>query len=136
VACVDCHQGIPERKKDTFEEIKKRCVECHDPSFGDKAVQWKAGPEELIKKVAPKLERVKAVIARIDKQGGHTFEYRKLYGEAEVNYNLVLKGKGVHNPEYANDLLTAAEKLLDEAEADIAKRKKEEELGKIQGPKI
>jgi hypothetical protein len=125
VECVDCHRAIPAKKKDTFDAIKKRCIECHDQSYGEIVVRWRTASEELLKKVTPKLNRVREEIERIDRRGGHTFVYRKLFGEAEFNYNLALNGKGVHNPEYTEDLLEFANNRLDEAMKQLTKRKQE-----------
>jgi hypothetical protein len=123
VECVDCHRGILVKKKDTFEAIKKFCIECHDQSYGEMAIRWKATSEELLKKLEPKMASVKEEIDRIDRSGGHTFVFRKLYGEAEFNYNLAKNGKGVHNLEYAEELLNVANRRLDDAIKQIATRK-------------
>jgi cell division protein ZapA (FtsZ GTPase activity inhibitor) len=55
-----------------------------------------------------------------------------LYGDAEFNYNIVKKGSGVHNPEYAEELLNYAAKRLDEALNQLAKTKKEISKGETQ----
>jgi hypothetical protein len=86
-------------------------------------VQWKANSEGLLKKVAPKLDKVKEEIGRIELRGGHTFVYRKLFGEAEFNYNLAKSGGGVHNLEYVEELLEFANNRLDEAIKQLGKKK-------------
>lgn len=123
VECIDCHRSIPAKKKDTFEAIKKRCIECHDQSYGEMLVRWKATSEGLLKKVAPKIDKVREEIGRIELRRGHTFVYRKLFGEAEFNYNLARKGNGVHNLEYTEELLEFANIRLDEAIKQLAKKK-------------
>ncbi len=123
VECVDCHKGVLNKKRDTFDAIKKRCIECHDQSYGEMVVRWKATSEELLKKIAPKLERIKEEIRRMELRGGHTFVYRKPFGEAELNYNLVKNGKGVHNLEYTEELLEFANNRLDEAIKRLEKKK-------------
>ncbi len=123
VECIDCHRGVAAKKKDTFDAIKKRCIECHDQSYGEMVVRWKATAEGLLKKVTPKIEKIKEEIERIDRRGGHTFVYRKLYGEGEFNYNLAKKGNGVHNLEYTEELLEFSNHRLDEAIKQLAKRK-------------
>jgi nitrate/TMAO reductase-like tetraheme cytochrome c subunit len=125
VECIDCHRGVAAKRKDTFDTMKKRCIECHDQSYGEMAVQWKTTSEELLKKVTPKIAQVKEEIDRIEKRGGHTFVYRKLFGEAEFNYNLAKNGKGVHNLDYTEELLEFANRRLDEAIKQLAKRKQE-----------
>ncbi len=123
VECIDCHRDISTKKRDTFDAIKKRCIECHDQSYGEMVVRWKAASEELLKKVVPKIDRVREEIEKIDRRGGHTFVYRKLFGEAEFNFNLAKNGKGAHNLEYTEDLLEIANNRLDEAIKQLAKKK-------------
>jgi len=123
VECIDCHRGVPEKKKDTFDAIKKRCIECHDQSYGEMADRWKKTPEGLLKKVAPKIDQVRKEIGKIELRGGHTFVYRKLFGEAEFNYNLATKGNGVHNLEYIEELLEFSNNRLDEAIKLLSQRK-------------
>ncbi|MEW6377938.1 MAG: cytochrome c3 family protein [Thermodesulfobacteriota bacterium] len=123
VECIDCHRGVPAKKKDTLDAIKKRCIECHDQSYGEMVVRWKAASEGLLKKVRPKIDKVREEIGRIELRGGHTFIYRKLFGEAEFNFNLAKKGNGVHNLEYTEELLEFANNRLDEAIKQLAKKK-------------
>jgi len=131
VQCVDCHPGVTARKKDTLDAIQKRCVECHDQSYGDMAAQWKAKSEQLLMKTAEKMKQVKAEIDRIELRGGHTFVYRKLYGDAEFNFNIVKKGSGVHNLDYAEELLEYANRRLDEALKQFTKSKEDISKGTI-----
>jgi nitrate/TMAO reductase-like tetraheme cytochrome c subunit len=131
VECVDCHRGVTAKKKDNFDAIKKRCIECHDQSYGEMAVQWKTTYEELMKKIAPKIDRVRGEIEKIDRRGGHTFVFQKLFGEAEFNYNLAKKGNGIHNLEYTEELLEFANRRLDEATQQLAKRKQDISRGRI-----
>jgi hypothetical protein len=114
---------MPAKKKDSLDAIRKLCIECHDQSYGDRLVRWKAASEALLKKVAPKLDKVKEEIGRIELRGGHTFVYRKLFGEAEFNYNLARKGNGVHNLEYTEELLEFANHRLDEAIKQLSRKK-------------
>jgi hypothetical protein len=133
VECIDCHRSVGAKKKDTFDAIKKQCVGCHDQSYGEMLVRWKMASEESLKKVTPKLDYVREGIDRIDRQGGHTFVYRKLFGEAEFDYNLAKSGKGVHNIDYTDELLEFANRRLDEATKQLARKKQEISLGKIEG---
>jgi len=123
VECIDCHRSIPLKKKDTFDAIIKRCIECHDQGYGERAIQWKDNSEGLLKKIAPKLEQIREEIRRLEVRGDHTFVYRKLFGEAEFNFNLAKKGNGVHNPEFTKELLEFADNRLDEATKQLAKKK-------------
>ncbi|HSB04030.1 MAG TPA: hypothetical protein VLK23_02470, partial [Thermodesulfobacteriota bacterium] len=59
------------------------------------------------------------------------FVFRKLYGEADFNYQLAKKGNGIHNPEYTEDLIEMANLRLDEANQQLAKRRQEVTQGKM-----
>jgi nitrate/TMAO reductase-like tetraheme cytochrome c subunit len=131
VECVDCHRNVLAKKKGTFDAIKKRCIECHDQSYGEMVVRWKATSENMLKELDPKLAQVKEEIDRLDRRGGHTFVYRKLYGDAEFNYNLAKNGKGAHNLEYVEELLEFANRRLDEAIEQIARRKEDIAQGRM-----
>src|SRR4030043_946701 len=39
VECVDCHRSVAAKKKETFDAIKKQCIEGHDQSYREIAVQ-------------------------------------------------------------------------------------------------
>jgi len=59
----------------------------------------------------------------LEKQGKHTFVFTKLFGDAEYNINLVKEGKGVHNLEYAEDLIEVAKRNLDQVKPMLGKKK-------------
>ncbi|MGZ3591092.1 MAG: hypothetical protein ACXU99_10605, partial [Thermodesulfobacteriota bacterium] len=99
--------------------------------YGEMVIRWKATSEDSLKKLEPKLKKVKEEIDRIDLSGGHTFVFRKLYGDAEFNYNLAKNGKGVHNLEYTEELLEVANRRLDDAIKQIDKRKGEVAKGRM-----
>jgi len=123
--CTDCHTGIMAKRKDSFDTLQKRCIECHDKSYGELAAEWKSTSDDLLKKTFTKMQQVREQIQKIERDGGHTFVYRKLYGDAEFNFNLAKQGNGVHNLEYAKDLLEHANKRLDDALKQLAGKKQE-----------
>ena len=123
VECIDCHRGVSTKKKDTLDAIKKRCIECHDQSYGEMLIRWKVTSEGLSKKISPKIDKVREEIGRIEIRRGHTFVYRKLFGEAEFNFNLAKKGNGIHNLEYTEELLEFANNRLDEAIKQLSNKK-------------
>jgi len=87
------------------------------------AENWKATADDLRKSVQPKLKRVRNHIKRLEKRGQHTSAFTKLFGDAEYNVDLVSKGKGVHNLEYAEELIEAAKKNLEQVEPMLTKKK-------------
>jgi len=121
--CTDCHTGTMAKRKDSFDTLQKRCIQCHDESYGELAAEWKSTSDDLLKKTFTKMQHVREQIQKIERDGGHTFVYRKLYGDAEFNFNLAKQGNGVHNFEYAKDLLEQANKRLDDALDQLAGKK-------------
>jgi len=87
------------------------------------AAKWKKNSEELVKAVSQKMDRISGEIKRIERLGGRTFVYRKLYGDAEVNFNLAKNGYAIHNLPYGEELLEVASQRLDEAIQQLSKRK-------------
>jgi hypothetical protein len=123
--CTDCHTGTLAKRKDPFETLQKRCIKCHDESYGELAADWKSTSEDLLKKTFAKMQQVREQIRKIERDGEHTFVYRRLFGDAEFNFNLAKQGNGVHNLEYTKDLLEHADRRLDEALRQLAKKKQE-----------
>jgi hypothetical protein len=123
VECMDCHRGVNEKRKERIEEINKRCLECHDQSYADRIHEWKTAIDELLKRVEPKIEKAKEGIHRVELRRGHTFIYRKPFGEAEFNYNLVKRGGGIHNIEYSKEVLKFADHRLDETLKQLTKKR-------------
>ncbi|MFB0508295.1 MAG: cytochrome c3 family protein [Thermodesulfobacteriota bacterium] len=122
VECVDCHRSIAEGQKESFKAIRATCIKCHDESYGKMAEDWKSTADELLKRTSSKLKRIKEHIQRLEKRGQHTFAFTKLFGDAEYNISLVGEGKGVHNLEYAAELIEAAKKNLDQIEPMLGKK--------------
>lgn len=123
VECADCHRSIVEGQRESFKAIKANCIKCHDESYGKMAENWKSTANELLQRIDPKLKRIREYIQRLEKQGKHTFVFTKLFGDAEYNINLVREGKGVHNVQYAEELIQAARKNLDQIEPMLGKKK-------------
>jgi hypothetical protein len=121
--CTDCHTGTMAKQKDSFDKLQKRCVKCHDESYGELAAEWRSISDDLLKKTFTKMQHVREQIQKIERDGGHTFVYRRLYGDAEFNFDLAKQGNGVHNLEYTKDLLEQANKRLDEALEHLAGKK-------------
>ena len=121
VECSDCHRNVAEGIEESLSSIKATCIECHDESYGAKADQWKSAALSLIEKTEPRLNKIREEIRRLERMGKHTFAYTKSFGDAEYNFNLVKRGKGVHNVEYAEELIDFVNTRLDHLEEKLAK---------------
>ena len=80
------------KRKDPFDTLQKGCIECHDENYGELAAEWKSTSDDLLKETFTKMQQVREQIQRIERNGGHTFVYRKSYGDAEFNFNLAKQG--------------------------------------------
>ncbi len=123
VECSDCHRSVTEGIEESLASIKANCIQCHDESYGDIAERWKSTADALIKKIEPRLKKVKEEIQKIERLGKHTFTYTKSFGDAEYNFNLVKRGKGAHNVEYTEELIESVNIRLKELEDKLAKER-------------
>jgi hypothetical protein len=121
----------PWLNENPFDTLQKGCIECHDENYGKLAAKWKSTSDELLKETFTIMQQVREQIQKIERDGGHTFVYRKLYDDAEFNFNLAKQGKEVHNLEYTKNLLKYANKLLDDALKQLAGKMKEVSQSKM-----
>jgi putative sterol carrier protein len=123
VECIDCHRSVAEGIKESLASIKTYCIQCHDESYGDIAERWKSTAEALVKKTEPRLEKIREEIQKLERMGKHTFAFTKSLGDADHNFTLVKNGKGVHNVEYAEELIESVNIRLDQLEKELAKER-------------
>lgn len=121
-ACQDCH-FMDSTKHDfepaTAEQIvaNPNCKTCHTKAGElEKSI---AGIQSEVKaslaKLQPRLDKAKAWVGKhADDQ-----EAKELYTQAQAGVNFVVSdfSYGVHNPDYARELLARSAKLLDQCEA-------------------
>jgi hypothetical protein len=108
VKCVECHASIARGHSPA--EIKKACVQCHEPRYEEITDGWQ-------KEVSERTERLKRSVEawRVRKKGVPNPEKEKieaLTGEVEEVLKAIDedKSKGVHNFIYAKKLMSEAEK--------------------------
>ena len=132
VECIDCHRGVPENKKDTIDAIKKTVYRMPRSELWEKVCAVESDLRGAIEGRSPRSSiRSERRSEGSNSRGGHTFVYRKLFGEAEFNFNLAKNGNGVHNLEYTKELIDFATHKLDEAIKQIAKKKREVAQGRM-----
>jgi nitrate/TMAO reductase-like tetraheme cytochrome c subunit len=108
VDCIGCH--VSERKDhsaaqftgQTLEPSETGCQKCHGADVEGVLEEWKKSVAEELKKTESLLRRAEARV----KGSGNPPESVRLLQDARYNYEFVKFAKGVHNPEYAADLLT------------------------------
>src|SRR4030042_1243119 len=110
LSCADCHNLLDPAQ--TVREIKPRCIACHDQGYGDLLIQWDADWRNSRVKVEALIEAAKLRIDQDRREGKDTAAAEKGLAEAEGNFQIADAGRGVHNFDYAMDLLQAAEDRL------------------------
>ncbi|MGE5553507.1 MAG: ammonia-forming cytochrome c nitrite reductase subunit c552 [Betaproteobacteria bacterium] len=121
-ACQDCH-FMDSTKHDfqaaTPEQIaaNPNCKSCHaNPADLKKTIEEiQSEVKGGLAKLQPRLDKAKAWVAKNAKNK----EAAEVYAQAEANVNFIVSdySYGVHNPDYARELLARAGKLLDQFEA-------------------
>lgn len=107
VGCRDCHDPAA---KHSLKTVSARCLNCHGQSYGEIFAGWEAGLKTSLEQVGALLKEAEAVVTK--KAGRESREANALLDHARRNYELVVKGKGLHNPDLAEALLSEAKKAL------------------------
>jgi len=103
IRCEACHD-VPSGEHRGANEVS--CMACHGPKSFAVYQSWKKGLDERIAGVRTELTEARA--RKAADTGG-------LLARAEENLVLVERGKGMHNPRYARDLLEQAHRDVGEA---------------------
>ena len=119
VDCVGCHL-VPKMSAaaspflgQTFKASEAACLGCHGDDFRGILGEWEKTVKGALAETRPAVEKAKAAATRGGKENRKAAQLAK---DAEYNYLFVLYGKGVHNPDYAVDVL---KKARSDAEAAI-----------------
>jgi hypothetical protein len=124
VDCVGCHL-VPKMSAatspflgQTFKASEAACIGCHGDDFRGILGEWEKTVNRALAEARPAVEKAKAAAARGGKEGRKAIQLAK---DAEYNYHFVLYGKGVHNPEYAVDVLRKVKADSEAAVASVGK---------------
>lgn len=127
VDCTGCHI-LPKNggsklffTGQTIKATEAACLNCHGLDYRGVLTDWKNTVTQYLNNIKPMLDEVHA---KINSAGKNNAEARKLLEDALFNYNLVYYGRGVHNVEYATELLANAGENLQKAEELLGKRLK------------
>ncbi|NJD62177.1 MAG: hypothetical protein FIA93_05590 [Deltaproteobacteria bacterium] len=123
VDCVGCHL-VPKMSAatspflgQTFKASEAACLGCHGDDFRGILGEWRKTIDKALAETRPAVEKAKAAAARGGKENPKAAQLAR---DAEYNYHFVLYGKGVHNVDYAVDVLSKAKS---DAEAAVASGK-------------
>lgn len=107
VDCIGCHvsnansHAMAQFIGQTSKPSEKGCIKCHGDDVAGMMEEWKATIAEELAKTKSLMDKAQPVI----NSGAADAKTKKLFGDAKHNYELVKYGKGVHNMDYALNLL-------------------------------
>lgn len=121
VSCTDCHN-----LKSTDHGIvglKDKCVECHKDSYGTLLIDWERQLLGSLNNLILKIEEARGNLetAKKRKIGVDLTKAESLLREAKSGYELIDKGKGVHNKEFADKVISISSTKLSELDEILKK---------------
>lgn len=115
LSCKGCHifhedKGGKLIKGRTFISSPKACETCHGEGFSRILWEWEKATEKKLNKIKSIYEKISQKIKR--SKNGDKEKIKKFLDDAALNIDIVEQGKGVHNVQYAEQLLSAAYDIL------------------------
>ncbi len=118
LSCKGCHVFHEEKggrviKSETFVSKDEACESCHGKGFARIMKDWEVSTNK-------KLSRIRSIYRRAANElnlskHANKEKARQFLEEAAFNIDIVEKGKGVHNVEYSQELLSASYNKIVEA---------------------
>jgi hypothetical protein len=110
VECVNCHD--PGASGPLLPSIQKKCVECHEAGYDNTLIKWEQDSQKLVDASLILLEEARASLDRVRRKGRNLKELEASLELAKNMVETIESGNPVHNIEYANAALNAAQKRL------------------------
>ncbi|MCK5681246.1 hypothetical protein KAI46_10605, partial [bacterium] len=115
--CASCHLAVYDvdgetrkLKRTGFDELIKSCSECHGAGYDDMAKHWKEILGKELAKTDKSLRATNQILAN-----NNVPEGVRLYEIAQKNYVFVKNSYGIHNIDYALDLLADSRERCEKA---------------------
>jgi hypothetical protein len=118
LSCKGCHMFHEEKggevvKSDTLVSRAQACESCHGKGFARIMQEWEISTEKKVKEIQAIYKRAYQELKI--KNCPEEEKCKTLLEEAAFNIDIVERGKGVHNVEYSQELLSASYDKLIEA---------------------
>ncbi len=124
--CGSCHiplqttdGGTTDTFRMEFADIIKSCSDCHGEGYDVMAKNWKKVLTEEINKAEDALARAGKKLSSSGVAAEKVAAAKGLLDVARLNLNFVLRGKGLHNIDYAIELLADCQKRAEQAMAAV-----------------
>lgn len=111
LSCKGCHifheeSGGRVIKSETFISKAQACESCHGKGFARIMKDWEISTKKKLNKIRTIYNKASQELNRTKK--AQKEKAQKLMEEAAFNIDIVERGKGVHNVEYSQELLSAS----------------------------
>jgi len=118
VNCTDCHSGVEDG---VYRSSASTCTDCHDEDYAEVFSEWSLDTKKAISEVSLLRAEVETALADADNRGRETGEEWATYKRALRNLNFVRDDgtNGVHNIDYATDVLAMIHKDLTAIEKSL-----------------
>lgn len=116
LSCVSCHSKTDPHRDKVMIKIADNttCESCHERAIAQMINKWGARLKIMLDKMNDQLGDTYGFIRKY--KGSKNYNKAlEIFGKAKRNIELVRNGNGIHNPDYAKELLKNAEKKLKEA---------------------
>jgi nitrate/TMAO reductase-like tetraheme cytochrome c subunit len=122
VDCIACHEvkhAAPTEPSVhglvTYEATQQACIECHGEGIDGFLAMWTRGFKREVEDARAEIAKAEEALAALPENWERRSEAQELLHVARHNADFVASGRGVHNPEYALELLDRAVSAAREA---------------------
>jgi len=112
VECVGCHDLT---KKHSVAAQAEKCTECHDKGYRDMVAMWQDQVGTAAKAARAALEKGEAAVAAAKKVRQEVAAASNLLAGARKDFDVVVRARGLHNPDLAEAILTESKKAAERA---------------------
>jgi len=112
VECVGCHDLT---KKHSVAAQAEKCTECHDKGYRDMVAMWQDQVGAAEKATRAALEKGEATVAAAKKARRDVAAASNLLAGARKDFDVVVRARGLHNPDLAEAILTESKKAAERA---------------------
>ncbi|HSB70525.1 MAG TPA: cytochrome c3 family protein [Candidatus Methylomirabilis sp.] len=118
VECVGCHDLS---RKHAAEAVAEKCTECHDKGYRDMLAMWQGQVGEALRAARAALEKGEAALSAAKREGRGMAAPAELLVKARKDVEMVVKAKGIHNPDLAEAIVTESKRNAERALALLTK---------------
>lgn len=118
VDCIGCHDFT---RKHSVAAVAEKCTECHDKGYRDLVTVWQGQVGEALRAARTTLEKGAAALAGAKKGRPEVAAAGEFLAKARKDYEVVVKAKGIHNPDLAEAIFVESKKSAERALGLLAK---------------